>query len=116
MFSCSDKENGGKSVHAENWCISSLTLGISHPNLHQAVSFFLSLQLHVGLHFMDCQLCWLEILVVDFEQAIIDNKLDEWLETVYAAWFAHWPKNPYKIYCNEEKDDIAQRRQVCNDS
>ncbi len=27
-------------MHAENWCISSLTLGISHPNLHQASQLF----------------------------------------------------------------------------
>lgn len=81
------------------------------------VGFFLSPRLRVGLHFTDRQLRWLEILVVDLEQAIIDNKLDEWLETVYAAWFTRWPENPYKIYCDEEeKDDIAQRRQVHNDS
>ncbi|PBK60111.1 hypothetical protein ARMSODRAFT_982574 [Armillaria solidipes] len=93
-----DLEYRQENVPAENCCISLQLIFI------RLVGFFLSPWLY---------LCWLEILVVDFEQAIIDNKFDKWLETIYAAWYACWSKNPFKIYCDEEeKDDIAQQRQT----
>ncbi|PBK60374.1 hypothetical protein ARMSODRAFT_1026562 [Armillaria solidipes] len=88
------------------------TTNIKSTKANKPITFFLSWRYDISIPFTRIQIAWLEAILPDYEQAVVESHLDQWLDAVFfSCWFARWPENPYQLVRGaEEKDTVAHKR------